>query len=65
MSAPGPGPVTALGANEWAIPHPNKLKYNQQFNTHDHARKGFLSGVEAKAILQQTGLTHNVLAQIW
>ncbi|XP_074658567.1 intersectin-1-like isoform X3 [Tubulanus polymorphus] len=48
---------------EWGIPH--RLKYNQIFNSHDRLRRGYLLGLEAKNILMQTGLPHQLLAQIW
>ncbi|KAK6187699.1 hypothetical protein SNE40_005666 [Patella caerulea] len=53
------------GTFSWAIPHPNKLKYTQLFNTNDRNKRGFLTGVEARAILVQSGLPQPLLAQIW
>lgn len=50
---------------EWAIPQPSKLKYTQQFNTHDRTRTGYLTGPQARNILIQSNLPQPVLAQIW
>lgn len=58
--------TTSLSSADWkTIPHNQKLRYSQLFNQHDRHRKGFVSGVEAKSVLSQTGLTHTQLAQIW
>lgn len=59
-------PVPAsMMLTEWAIPQPSKLKYNQMFNQHDRTRSGFLTGVQARGILVQSGLNQNILAKIW
>ncbi|CAG2109286.1 unnamed protein product, partial [Medioppia subpectinata] len=50
---------------EWAIPQPSKLKYTQQFNSHDRTRTGFLTGPQARNILIESKLPQPVLAQIW
>lgn len=50
---------------DWAIPQQAKLKYTQLFNFHDRSRSGFLSGLQCRDILLQSGLTRNVLAEIW
>ena len=50
---------------EWAVPQPSKLKYVQVFNTHDRNRTGFLTGVQARGIMVQSGLPQDVLAKIW
>ncbi|XP_054165582.1 intersectin-1-like isoform X2 [Oppia nitens] len=50
---------------EWAIPQPSKLKYTQQFNSHDRTRTGFLTGPQARNILVDSKLPHPLLAQIW
>ncbi len=52
-------------SGEWAVPQSTRLKYTQMFNMQDKTKKGFLGGMEARAILTQTNLTHPVLAQIW
>lgn len=48
---------------EWAVPKDTKLKYTQAFNQHDRQRQGFLTGVQARGLLVQTGLAHDMLAQ--
>ena len=59
-------PVPAsMMLTEWAIPQSSKLKYNQMFNQHDRTRSGFLTGVQARGILVQSGLNQNILAKIW
>lgn len=55
----------AVISTEWAIPQQSKLKYVQTFNTHDRSRSGFLTGVQARGILVQSGLTQDILAKIW
>ncbi|XP_055889839.1 intersectin-1-like [Biomphalaria glabrata] len=61
-------PVTTAspaGGSIWAMPYNNKLKHTQTFNTNDRNKRGYLLGVEARAILMQSGLPQPVLAQIW
>lgn len=50
---------------DWAIPQQAKLKYTQLFNIHDRSRSGFLSGLQCRDILLQSGLARGVLAEIW
>uniref|UniRef100_A0A6G1SIY0 Intersectin-1 n=1 Tax=Aceria tosichella TaxID=561515 RepID=A0A6G1SIY0_9ACAR len=50
---------------DWAIPQQAKLKYTQLFNLHDRSRSGFLSGVQCRDILMQSGLPRAILAEIW
>lgn len=50
---------------EWAVPQQSRLKYGQLFNTTDRQRSGFLTGVQARNILLQSGLAQQILAQIW
>ena len=50
---------------DWAIPQQAKLKYTQLFNLHDRSRSGFLSGLQCRDILLQSGLPRNILAEIW
>ncbi|XP_065160133.1 intersectin-1 isoform X4 [Atheta coriaria] len=50
---------------EWAVPHPTKLKYTQIFNTTDRTRSGFLTGAQARNVMMQTKLPQNTLAIIW
>lgn len=49
----------------WAVQTSAKKKYNQMFNAHDRLRSGFLTGVQARAILLQSNLSQQHLAQIW
>ncbi|KAK2154784.1 hypothetical protein LSH36_257g02045 [Paralvinella palmiformis] len=65
QGTPTKSPPVQSASGEWGVSHTQKLKYTQQFNAHDPKRTGFLSGVEAKSVLQQTGLPHTILAQIW
>jgi len=48
-----------------AVPHASKLKYSQIFNSNDNQRTGLLTGVQARNILIQSGLSQQILAQIW
>jgi hypothetical protein len=45
----------------------SRSKYLQQFHALVDIAKtnGFMSGLQAKHILQQTGLSHSFLHQIW
>jgi hypothetical protein len=45
----------------------NRSKYLQQFHSLVDVSKtnGFMSGLQAKNILQQTGLSQTLLHQIW
>uniref|UniRef100_A0A8R1EBL5 Intersectin-1 n=1 Tax=Caenorhabditis japonica TaxID=281687 RepID=A0A8R1EBL5_CAEJA len=51
--------------DNWAIPHHNKLKYSQLFNSLDKERAGFLSSQIGRSALGMSGLPTNVLAHIW
>lgn len=55
----------STATTDWAIPQQAKLKYTQLFNLHDRARSGFLSGLQCRDILLQSGLPRNILAEIW
>ncbi|KAK4336868.1 hypothetical protein RND71_043903 [Anisodus tanguticus] len=50
---------------DWAIPHTSKIKYSQVFNSNDGQRTGLLTGVQARNILIKSGLSQQILAQIW
>ncbi|KAL4232905.1 Intersectin 1 (SH3 domain protein) [Mactra antiquata] len=65
MPARPVGPQQGAGAGNLAMPHQSRLKYTQMFNTHDRNKRGSLTGVEARAILVQTGVPQQMLAQIW
>ena len=49
----------------WAVQASAKKKYNQLFNAHDRLRSGFLTGAQVRAILLQSNLSQQQLAQIW
>lgn len=49
----------------WVIPHHNKLKYSQLFNSLDKDRMGSLSSQVGRSALGLSGLPTNVLAHIW
>lgn len=50
---------------DWSVPYQTKLKYTQIFNATDKGRTGFVTGVQARHLMVETGLPHSVLAQIW
>eukprot|EP01137_Pigoraptor_chileana_P037475 Opistho-2@34597 len=60
---------TAVGAaapgEDWIVSHAERLKYNQMFNQLDQRRAGLLTGLQAKAVLVNSGLPQGLLAQIW
>ncbi|ORY95760.1 hypothetical protein BCR43DRAFT_459661 [Syncephalastrum racemosum] len=49
----------------WAVTTEEKKRYSKIFKAWDTERKGILSGDKARHILEQSGLPHNVLMQIW
>ncbi|KAJ8314820.1 hypothetical protein KUTeg_006970 [Tegillarca granosa] len=59
------GTLPQTSSQSFAMPHPSKLKYTQMFNTNDRHKRGHLTGVEARALLVQSGLPQPILAQIW
>ncbi|WAR07129.1 ITSN1-like protein [Mya arenaria] len=65
VSSMGPRPAAPASGGSLAMPHNSKLKFTQMFNTHDRNKRGALTGVEARAILVQTGVPQQMLAQIW
>ncbi|XP_070190790.1 intersectin-1-like isoform X2 [Littorina saxatilis] len=60
-----PAQPASMASSGWSMPHPTRLKYTQLFNSHDRNKRGFLTGVEARAILMSSGLPQPLLAQIW
>lgn len=49
-----------------AVPHQDRLKYNQQFNANDRLKTGFIEGNHAKTIFtMESKLPPNVLKQVW
>uniref|UniRef100_A0A3Q0RKA4 Intersectin 2b n=1 Tax=Amphilophus citrinellus TaxID=61819 RepID=A0A3Q0RKA4_AMPCI len=57
-------PMTAP-PSDWAIPHPSRLKYRQQFNILDKQMIGYLTGQQVKGVMETTMLTKTQLASIW
>lgn len=49
----------------WAVTTEEKKRYSKIFKAWDTEKKGILSGDKARQILEQSGLPHNVLMQIW
>lgn len=47
------------------VPQASKQKYAQVFNSHDRAKSGFITGVQARGILVQSQLPQAALAKIW
>jgi hypothetical protein len=50
---------------DWPVPQPSKLKYTQIFNQVDKNKTGFLTGMQARQLLVQTGLNQTILAKVW
>ncbi|CAG0916747.1 unnamed protein product, partial [Notodromas monacha] len=50
---------------DWPVPQPTKLKYTQIFNQADKSKTGFMTGMQARQLLVQTGLNQTTLAKIW
>ncbi|XP_068953446.1 intersectin-2 isoform X3 [Petaurus breviceps papuanus] len=53
------------GSSDWAVPQPSRLKYRQKFNSLDKGMTGYLSGLQARSALLQSGLSQTQLATIW
>jgi hypothetical protein len=51
--------------HDWTITPAQKSKLNQNFNTHDISKSGFIEGTRARGILMDTGLPQPTLAKIW
>lgn len=51
--------------HDWTITPAQKSKLNQNFNTHDISKTGFIEGTRARGILLDTGLPQPTLAKIW
>ncbi|KAF7731690.1 actin organization and endocytosis protein [Apophysomyces ossiformis] len=49
----------------WAVTTEEKKRYKKIFDAWDSDKKGFLTGEKAKEIFTQSGLSQNVLMQIW
>ncbi|XP_041649408.1 intersectin-2b isoform X2 [Cheilinus undulatus] len=57
-------PMAAV-PSDWAVPHPSRLKYRQQFNSLDKQMTGFLTGQQVRGAMATTMLTQTQLASIW
>ena len=49
----------------WVVNAGDRLRYEALFKQTDSDKDGFVSGVEIKNLLLQTGLPQNILAHIW
>ncbi|KER24242.1 hypothetical protein T265_14462, partial [Opisthorchis viverrini] len=51
--------------HNWTIGPNSRPKYRLLFNQHDRAKRGFITGVEARGVFLQSGLSQQILAHIW
>ncbi|TGZ73989.1 hypothetical protein CRM22_001204 [Opisthorchis felineus] len=51
--------------HNWTIGSNSRPKYRLLFNQHDRAKRGFITGVEARGVFLQSGLSQQILAHIW
>merc|ERR1719278_1282308 len=59
------GAVSNVAAVPWVVNAGDRLRYEALFKQTDTDKDGFVSGVEIKNLLMQTGLPQNILAHIW
>merc|ERR1719232_289951 len=59
------GAVSSVQAVPWVVNAGDRLRYEALFKQTDSDKDGFVSGVEIKNLLLQTGLPQNILAHIW
>merc|ERR1719410_842140 len=59
------GAVSSVQAVPWVVNAGDRLRYEALFKQTDSDKDGFVSGVELKNLLLQTGLPQNILAHIW
>ena len=59
------GAVSNVQAVPWVVNAGDRLRYEALFKQTDSDKDGFVSGVEIKNLLLQTGLPQNILAHIW
>ncbi|CAH8575904.1 unnamed protein product [Schistosoma turkestanicum] len=57
--------LASAAYQDWVISSTNRPRYRLLFNQHDRNKRGFLTGVEARSILLQYGLSNPILAHIW
>ena len=49
----------------WVVTASDKAKYDALFQTLDKDFDGFVTGLDVKSTLVQSGLPQNILAHIW
>ena len=54
-----------MAAVPWVVNAGDRLRYEALFKQTDSDKDGYVSGVEIKNLLLQTGLPQNILAHIW
>ena len=59
------GAVSNVAAVPWVVNAGDRLRYEALFKQTDTDKDGYVSGVEIKNLLLQTGLPQNILAHIW
>ena len=57
--------MSSVQAVPWVVNAGDRLRYEALFKQTDSDKDGFVSGVEIKNLLLQTGLPQNILAHIW
>ncbi|TNN18632.1 Intersectin-1 [Schistosoma japonicum] len=57
--------ISSTAYQDWIISSSNRPRYRLLFNQHDRNKRGYLTGVEARSILLQYGLSNTILAHIW
>ncbi|XP_065185638.1 intersectin-1-like isoform X1 [Sycon ciliatum] len=66
VSANATVPDGGAGAGgEWAIPAQARFQYNRMFSDADRFKRGYLTGMEARPLLQRTQVAQAQLFQIW
>ena len=59
------GAISNVAAVPWVVNAGDRLRYEALFKQTDTDKDGYVSGVEIKNLLLQTGLPQNILAHIW
>ena len=59
------GAISNVAAVPWVVNAGDRLRYEALFKQTDTDKDGYVSGVEIKNLLMQTGLPQNILAHIW
>ncbi|CAL8105446.1 unnamed protein product [Calicophoron daubneyi] len=55
----------SFSAQNWVISASSRPKYRLLFNQHDRTKRGYITGVEARGIFLQSGLSQPILAHVW